>query len=48
VPKTCAQYTEPFDPVAAPTPIAVKLAFSMFDRCPGELSQPFITDCGLE
>jgi hypothetical protein len=47
-PKFCVQYRVPFVARATPTPIAWKLAFSMFARCPGEFSQPVITLLGVE
>jgi hypothetical protein len=45
VPKFCAQYIVVVP--AAPIPIVRKLAFSMFPRCPGELSQAATTSAGV-
>ena len=47
-PKFCVQYTVPFAARATPTPIAWKLALSMFARCPGEFNQAVITLLGVE
>jgi hypothetical protein len=47
LPKVWAQYIEPPLEDAAPTPMAVKLGFSMFARCPEEASQRCMTDSGV-
>jgi hypothetical protein len=47
-PKFCVQYRDPFGARATPTPIARKLGFSMFARCPDELSQAPIAAFALE
>jgi len=47
-PKFCVQYRDPFGARATPTPIARKLGFSMFSRCPDELSQAPIAAFALE
>ncbi len=47
LPKFCVQYSWPAAFAATPTPVEVKLGFSMFALWPDEPSQPFTTDCAL-
>jgi hypothetical protein len=48
VPNACTQERRPLAPAATPTPIARKDERSMLALCPGELSQPCMTEAADE